>query len=71
VPAARAFISFLLSREGQETATRMGYLPADPNVAPPAGFPTPSSIKVMPFDARRALTESEAGLKRFADLFSG
>jgi iron(III) transport system substrate-binding protein len=71
VPAARAFIAFLLSREGQETATRMGYLPADPNVAPPAGFPAPSGIKVMPFDARRALAESDAGLKRFADLFGG
>lgn len=71
LPAARAFIAFLLSREGQETAARMGYLPADPGVAPPAGFPAPSSIKVMPFDARRALAESEAGLKRFADLFGG
>lgn len=71
LPAARAFIAFLLSREGQETASRMGYLPADPAIAAPPGFPEPGKIRVMPFDARRALAESEAGLKRFADLFGG
>lgn len=71
VPAARAFVAFLLSREGQELASRMGYLPADPAVAPPAGFPDPRSITVMPFDAARGLAEQEAVLRRFNALFGG
>lgn len=71
VPAARAFVAFLLSQPGQELASSMGYLPADPAIAPPAGFPDPRTITVMPFDAARALAEQDAALKRFADLFGG
>lgn len=71
LPAARAFVAFLLSREGQELASRMGYLPADPSVAPPAGFPDPRSIRVMPFDPARAMAEQDAALKRFGALFGG
>ena len=44
------FESLAATREGQELASRMGYLPADPSVAPPAGFPDPRGIRVMPFD---------------------
>jgi iron(III) transport system substrate-binding protein len=71
VPAARAFVAFLLSREGQELASRMGYLPADAAVAPPAGFPDPKTIRVMRFDPARAMAEQDAALKRFAELFGG
>lgn len=71
LPAARAFVAFLLSPAGQQLASTMGYLPADPSVAPPAGFPDPRTINVMPFDAARALAEQEAALRRFADLFGG
>ncbi|MFC0407796.1 ABC transporter substrate-binding protein [Roseomonas elaeocarpi] len=67
-PAAIAFVSFLLSRDGQELASRQGFLPADPKVAPPEGFPDPASIKVMPLDAARALRENDATLRRFNDL---
>jgi len=66
--AAIAFLSFLLSREGQELASRQGFLPADPSVAPPAGFPEPASIRVLPLDARRAQAESEESLRRFGAL---
>ncbi len=68
VPAAVAFVSFLLSREGQDLASRQGFLPADPAVAPPAGFPDPASIRVLPFDAKRAQAESEEALRRFGTL---
>lgn len=71
VPAAIAFLNFLLSREGQELASRQGFLPADPEVAPPAGFPDPRSIRVMPFDAARAAREGEEILRRFAQLTGG
>jgi iron(III) transport system substrate-binding protein len=71
VPAAVAFVNFLLSREGQELASRQGFLPADPAVAPPPGFPDPRSIRIMPFDAARAAAEGEAVLRRFQQLVGG
>jgi iron(III) transport system substrate-binding protein len=71
VPAAVAFMDFLLSLEGQQLAARQGFLPADPAVAPPEGFPDPRSIRVMPFDAVRAAREQEEILRRFAQLVGG
>jgi iron(III) transport system substrate-binding protein len=71
VPAAVAFLDFLLSREGQQLASSQGFLPADPEVAPPAGFPDPRSIRVMPFDAVRAAAEQAEILRRFAQLAGG
>lgn len=68
VPAAIAFVEFLLSRQGQELASAQGFLPADRAVAPPAGFPDPRTIKVMPFDAARAVREQQETLRRFAQL---
>lgn len=65
VPAAVAFVSFLLSREGQELAARQGFLAADPAVPPPEGFPPVASIRVLPLDAGRAAAEGEGALRRF------
>ncbi len=67
--AAKAFVDFLLSREGQELAARQGYIPAHPAVAPPAGFPRREDIKLMPFDSAKALVDTPAARKRFADIF--
>lgn len=67
--AARAFVDFVLSREGQELAARQGYIPAHPAVAPPAGFPRREDIKLMPFDAAKALAETQGARRRFADIF--
>jgi iron(III) transport system substrate-binding protein len=66
-----AFVDFLLSLEGQRLASSQGFLPADPEVPPPAGFPDPRSIKVMPFDAARAAREQPEILRRFAQLAGG
>jgi iron(III) transport system substrate-binding protein len=71
VPAAVAFLDFLLSPEGQQLASGQGFLPADPSVAPPAGFPDPRSIRVMPLDATRAAREQPEILRRFAQLAGG
>jgi len=67
--AARAFVDFLLSREGQELALKQGYLPAHPDVAVPAGFPDRKTIKLMPFDAKRALAQETNYRKTFSDIF--
>lgn len=67
--AARVFVDFLLSRDGQELALKQGYIAAHPAVAMPAGFPPRDSIKLMPFDAARALVDEDANKKRFTDIF--
>lgn len=68
LPAAIAFVEFLLSRAGQELAARQGFLPADPRVAPPPGFPDPASVRLFPFDTARAAAEGDAVLRRFDAL---
>ncbi|MGG7449013.1 ABC transporter substrate-binding protein [Kosakonia oryzendophytica] len=66
---AKAFIDFVLSDEGQKLVLQQGYLPADAALPVPTGFPPRDSIKLMPFDAAKALADTEANKKRFADLF--
>ena len=67
--AARAFIAFLLSKDGQELALKQGYMPAHPQVALPAGFPDRSAIKLMPLDPAKALADAKDNTKRFSDIF--
>ena len=67
--AAKALVDFLLSKEGQELALKQGYIPAHPEIALPAGYPPRSAIKVMPFDANRALADETRNKKTFADIF--
>ena len=67
--AAKAFVDFLLSKEGQELAASQGYLPAHPDVTPPPGFPDRSQIKLMAFQPDRALQDAESNKKKFADVF--
>ena len=69
--AAKAFVAFLLGKEGQELASRQGFLPALPGVKAPEGFPDPSTITLMPFEPAKALKDDEDNKKDFADLFGG
>lgn len=69
--AAKAFVDFLLSREGQELAAAQGYLPAHPEVAPPEGFPAVAEITLLPLDAAKALAHDAAYKERFSELFGG
>jgi iron(III) transport system substrate-binding protein len=66
---AKAFIDFVLSEAGQKLVLEQGYLPANTNLPVPKGFPPRDSIKLMPMDSAKALAETEANKKRFADLF--
>jgi iron(III) transport system substrate-binding protein len=67
--AARAFVDFLLSKEGQELALKQGYIAAHPAVALPAGYPAREQIKVMSFDAAKALADETKNKAAFADIF--
>ncbi len=69
--AAKAFVSFILSKEGQELAASQGFLPARKDVTPPAGFPTVDELHIMPVDLQRAAHDDDALKKRFSDLFGG
>jgi iron(III) transport system substrate-binding protein len=69
--AARAFIDFLLSKEGQQLAVEQGYLPARKDVPPPEGFPGLAEVTLMPVDVPAAIRADETNKKRFADLFGG
>ena len=69
--AAKAFVDFLISPEGQQLAADMGYLPAHPAITPPEGFPARDEIKLLEFDPAKALAEDEANKLKFADIFGG
>ncbi len=71
VEAAKAFIDFLLSEEGQKLASSQGYMPAHPDVSPPAGFPDLKTITIMPLDADKALENAKKNKQKFADVFGG
>lgn len=67
--AAKAFIDFTLSDAGQRLVLRQGYLPARSDLPVPEGFPPRDSIKLMAFDAGKALTDAEQNKQRFSELF--
>jgi iron(III) transport system substrate-binding protein len=67
--AAKAFVDFLLSEEGQQLAVGQGYLPAHRKVAPPAGYPSVDSLRFMPMDMAALLATLEDDKQRFADRF--
>lgn len=69
--AAQAFVSFILSKEGQELAAKQGFLPARKDVAQPPGFPPVDQLNIIPVDLKRAASQDEAMKKRFAELFGG
>ncbi|MEM1314441.1 MAG: ABC transporter substrate-binding protein [Pseudomonadota bacterium] len=69
--AAKAFVDFLLSPEGQQMAADQGYLAAHPAIEPPAGFPSRDAIKLMEFDPAAALAGDAENKMKFEDIFGG
>ena len=69
--AARAFVDFVLSRDGQELAASQGYLPARGDVTPPPGMPRAGQIRLLPLDTADLLRRDETNKKKFATLFGG
>jgi iron(III) transport system substrate-binding protein len=68
--AAKAFVDFLLSKDGQQAAAKMGYIPARSDIALPAGYPDRSSIKVLGYDAAAALANDAANKEKFGAVMS-
>lgn len=69
--AAKAFVDFLLSAEGQALAAAQGYLAAHPDIPSPEGFPPLAEITLLPFDAAKALSHDLEYKERFSELFGG
>src|SRR5260370_877979 len=69
--AAKAFVTFILSKAGQELAAKQGFLPARKDVAPPPGFPAVGDLNIIPVDLKSAASQDEAMKKKFAALFGG
>ncbi len=67
--AARAFVDFILSDDGQKLAVSMGYIPAKASVGMPSWYPPGAKINLMPTDIAKVVQSNSANLKRFADLF--
>jgi iron(III) transport system substrate-binding protein len=68
VEAAKAFINFILSEEGQKLAVAQGYIPALASAGLPAGYPERSAIKVLGYDAAAALANDAANKEKFAEV---
>ena len=67
--AAKAFVDFILSDEGQKLAVSMGYIPANPNAGSPAWLPPGTKIQLMPSNIAQIVDSNAANLKRFAEIF--
>ena len=67
--AARAFVDFILSDEGQKLAASMGYIPARASAGMPAWYPGATKIHLMPIDISKVVQTNSANLKRFSELF--
>ena len=67
--AARAFVDFILSDEGQKLAVSMGYIPANPAAGAPAWLPAGTKIKLMPSNIAQIVDANSANLKRFSEIF--
>lgn len=67
--AAKTFVDFVLSPQGQQLVLKQGYIPADPTLPLPANFPARSAIQLMPLDASKAFAETEHNKQHFSEIF--
>jgi iron(III) transport system substrate-binding protein len=66
--AAKAFVNFLISEEGQKLAVGQGYIPARPDAGLPEGYPERAAIKVLGYDAAAALANDMNNKEKFAEV---
>jgi iron(III) transport system substrate-binding protein len=71
VAAARKFVDFQLSKDAQQQGVEQAYFPLLKGVAPPAGYPDPSTLKVIAADPLKLMEATETTKKKFADLYGG
>ncbi|WP_191603226.1 ABC transporter substrate-binding protein [Marinomonas algicola] len=69
--AAKRFVDFVLSKQGQQLVLDQGYLPARSDMPVPDGFPSRAEITLMPFNAAKTLENNAANKARFSAIFEG
>ncbi|SNX54235.1 ABC transporter substrate-binding protein [Thermoanaerobacterium sp. RBIITD] len=68
--AAKAFVDFILSKEGQSLEASMGYNPLREGVKPPAGLEEISKLKVLDYNIQELYKSREEDKKKFSEIFS-
>lgn len=71
LPAAKAFVNFLLSEPGQKLVVEQGNRPVDDRVSAPEGFTPINKIKLLSPDVAKAIKEDAAVRDQFTALFGG
>jgi len=71
LPAAKAFVDWQLSEVAQAQSVKQGYYPVLPNLTPPAGYPSLSTVKILSADPALMLKQDADNKKIFANLFGG
>lgn len=67
--AARVFVDFILSAEGQQVLVDLHFLPVRTDVAPPPGLPSPEEIVALEVDFEWLAEHGPELRERFADLY--
>lgn len=68
-PAAKAFVDFVLSQEGQELAAEIGYTPIREGVSAPEGLKTIDEMSVLEADINELYQNREQDKEQFNQLF--
>lgn len=67
--AAKAFVDYVLSEEGQKLAVEIGYTPIREGIDAPEGLQTIDKMKVLEADITELYQAREDDKKKFGDLF--
>jgi iron(III) transport system substrate-binding protein len=71
IEAAKVFVDWQLSRAAQQQSVEQGYFPILNDIVSPAGYPSVSSLKIMPADPAKMLADDAGNKKMFVELFGG
>ncbi|MHB1325678.1 MAG: ABC transporter substrate-binding protein [Thermoleophilia bacterium] len=66
--AAKVFVNYLVSKQGQDIAVKQNYVPIRPDVKSPEGAPSISEIKVMSGNLQQLTADQKAAKERFNGL---
>ncbi|WP_260865752.1 ABC transporter substrate-binding protein [Paenibacillus xylanexedens] len=69
VPAAQAFVDYILSDEGQQLSAEIGYSPIREGIAPPEGLKSVSEMNILPGDPSKLAADREADKQQFIQVF--
>lgn len=69
--AAKKFVDFVLSKQGQELVIKQGNMSIDKSLPSPEGFPRLEDIKLLPMDTDEAVASDKQTRETFTEIFGG